>query len=148
MRNRWTSFRSRLRLTYRQKVFLLTALPLVLAVAAIAVVVTAQSRQLAEREIRELESQLIEAKRAELKNYLSLARTAIGSTYGNAAPDDEASKLLVTQTLSAMIYGQDGFFFVYDYDGNNLVSPRHLPDRQELERAKRRERRFGSGYHY
>ncbi|WP_394199717.1 cache domain-containing protein [Litoreibacter albidus] len=124
MRNRWNSFRSRLRLTYRQKVFLLTALPLVLAVAAIAVVVTAQSRQLAEREIRELESQLIEAKRAELKNYLSLARTAIGSTYGNAAPDDDASKLLVTQTLSAMIYGQDGFFFVYDYDGNNLVSPR------------------------
>lgn len=24
-----------------------------------------------------------------------------------------------------MIYGQDGYFFVFDYDGNNLVSPRH-----------------------
>jgi two-component system NarL family sensor kinase len=23
-----------------------------------------------------------------------------------------------------MLYGQDGYFFVYDYDGNNLVSPR------------------------
>ena len=26
--------------------------------------------------------------------------------------------------LAAMIYGKDGFFFVYDYDGTNLVSPR------------------------
>ena len=120
----WSKARSRIALTYRQKVFLLTALPLVLAVAAISVVVTFQSRQLADREIRALEFQLIEAKRAELKNYLSLARTAIGSIYGNAAPDDEAAKLEVTQILSAMIYGQDGFFFVYDYDGNNLVSPR------------------------
>ncbi|SHE76539.1 two-component system, NarL family, sensor kinase [Litoreibacter ascidiaceicola] len=120
----WTSIKKRFALSYRQKIFLLTSLPLVLAMAAISVMVTVQSRQLAEREIRELESQLIEAKRAELKNYLSLARTAIGSIYGNAAPDDEAAKLQVTQTLSAMIYGQDGFFFVYDYDGNNLVSPR------------------------
>lgn len=124
MFNRWTKFMSELALTYRQKVFLLTALPLILAVAAISIVVTAQSRLLAEREIRELEYQLIEAKKAELKNYLSLARTAIGSVYGNAAPDDEDAKLKVTQTLSAMIYGQDGFFFVYDYDGDNLVSPR------------------------
>ena len=120
----WHLIRSRFTLTYRQKIFLLTALPLVLAVAAISAVVTVQSRQLAEREIRELEVQLIKAKKAELKNYLSLARTAIGSIYGNAAPDDDAAKLAVTQILSAMIYGQDGFFFVYDYDGNNLVSPR------------------------
>ncbi|SFR49329.1 cache domain-containing protein [Litoreibacter janthinus] len=124
MSNLWTRIRTRLALSYRQKIFLLTTLPLVLAVAAISAVVTIQSRQLAEREIRELEAQLIDAKRAELKNYLSLARTAIGSVYGNAAPDDDAAKLQVTQTLSAMIYGQDGFFFVYDYDGNNLVSPR------------------------
>ncbi|RLJ41800.1 two-component system NarL family sensor kinase [Litoreibacter meonggei] len=120
----WTQIRARLAFNYRQKIFLLTTLPLVLAVAAISAVVTVQSRQLAAREIRELESQLIEAKRAELKNYLSLARTAIGSVYGNAAPDDEVAKIKVQQTLSAMIYGQDGFFFVYDYDGNNLVSPR------------------------
>ncbi|WP_243144984.1 cache domain-containing protein [Litoreibacter roseus] len=111
-------------LSYGQKIFLLATLPLVLAVGAIAVVVTNQSRILAETEIRELETQLIEAKRAELKNYLSLARTAIGSIYGNASPFDEGAKLEATQVLSAMLYGQDGFFFVYDYDGNNLVSPR------------------------
>ena len=36
----------------------------------------------------------------------------------------QIAKLQVSQILSAMIYGEEGFFFVYDYDGNNLVSPR------------------------
>lgn len=110
--------------SYGQKVFLVASLPLVLAVTLISLVVTNQSRALAQREIQGLEGQLIQAKRDELKNYLSIARTAIVNTYGLAAPDDEAAKLKVTQDLSAMLYGQDGYFFVFDYDGNNLVAPR------------------------
>jgi two-component system NarL family sensor kinase len=112
-------------LNYGQKLFLTATLPLILAMVTISVLVTLQSRQMAEREIHTLEEKLIAAKRDELKNYLSLARTAIINIYGRAAPDDEAAKLTVTQILSGMIYGQDGYFFVYDYDGNNLVSPRH-----------------------
>lgn len=128
MRNLIDRIRAKVRdglgLSYGQKLFLLATLPLVVAVAAISVLVANQSRMLAEREIAALEQQLIAAKKAELKNYISLARTAFLSIYGRAAPDDEAAKLLVTQILSAMIYGQDGYFFVYDYDGTNLVSPR------------------------
>ena len=74
--------------------------------------------------MRAIVSQLIAAKRDELKNYLSIARTAFIATYGRAAPDDASAKLHVSQILSGMLYGQDGYFFVYDYDGNNLVSPR------------------------
>ncbi|MBO9402032.1 cache domain-containing protein [Shimia sp. R9_1] len=115
---------SLLRPSYGQKLFLLATLPLLLAVAAISVLVANQSRQLAEREIRALESQLIEAKKAELKNYISIARTAFVNIYGRAAPDDDQAKLAVTQILSSMLYGQDGYFFVFDYEGTNLVSPR------------------------
>ncbi len=113
-----------LRLSYGQKLFLLATVPLLLAVAAISVLVANQSRQLADREIRALETQLIEAKKAELKNYISIARTAFINIYGRAAPDDDGAKLAVTQILSSMLYGQDGYFFVFDYEGNNLVSPR------------------------
>ena len=116
--------RDMIRLNYGQKLFLIATLPFVVAALVISVLVTLQSRQLAEREIQQLEAQLIAAKRAELRNYLSIARSAIINTYGRAAPDDELAKQLVTQTLSALLYGQDGYFFVYDYDGNNLVSPR------------------------
>lgn len=115
---------NRLSPSYGQKLFLLATLPLIFAVAAISALVATQSRQLAEREIRALEAQLIEAKKAELKNYISIARTAFVNIYGRAAPDDEAAKLAVTQILSSMLYGQDGYFFVFDYEGTNLVSPR------------------------
>ncbi|SLN16587.1 Signal transduction histidine-protein kinase/phosphatase DegS [Roseovarius albus] len=146
-------------LNYGQKLFLVATLPFLLAAVVISVLVTLQSRQLAEREISALEEQLIAAKRAELKNYLSIARTSFINIYGRAAPDDEQAMLEVTQILSAMLYGQDGYFFVYDYDGNNLVSPRQTdligsnwmdltdangtPITKELIRIAR----FGGGYH-
>jgi len=113
-----------IRPNYAQKLSLLATLPLIIAVAAIAVLVAYQSRALAEREIQALEKQLLEAKKAELRNYVTQARNGFSFIYGRAHPDDEAAKTQVTQILSSMIYGTDGFFFVYDYDGTNLVSPR------------------------
>lgn len=110
--------------SYGQKVFLLAALPLVLAVSAISILVANQSRALAEREIKALETQLLEAKKAELRNYVTQARNGFYFIYGRAAPNDEVAKQQVMQILAAMIYGDEGFFFVYDYDGTNLVSPR------------------------
>ncbi|MEK0163872.1 cache domain-containing protein [Phaeobacter sp. JH20_36] len=113
-----------LRPNYAQKLSLLATLPLIVAGAAIAVLVSVQSRALAEREIKALEQQLLQAKMAELRNYVTQARNGFSHIYGLAAPDDEEAKEKVTQILSAMIYDRDGFFFVYDYDGTNLVSPR------------------------
>ncbi|NVO23675.1 cache domain-containing protein [Donghicola mangrovi] len=115
---------TRFHLSYGQKLFLLATLPLIGAVAAISVIVALQSRELAEREVRTLEAQLINVKKQELKNYVTLARNSFYYIYGNAAPDDETAKRKVMQILAAMIYGSEGFFFVYDYDGTNLVSPR------------------------
>ncbi|MDP3960561.1 MAG: cache domain-containing protein [Pseudorhodobacter sp.] len=116
--------RPRIALSYGQKVFLLATLPLMLAMAGLSLLVAHEARLMAENEIAVLEDQLIAAKKAELRNYLSIARTAFGPIYGNALPDDAAAKRQVMQILAAMTYGSDGFFFVYDYDGNNLVSPR------------------------
>lgn len=151
--------RDMIRLNYGQKLLLIATLPFVVAAVVISVLVTLQSRQLAEREIRQLEEQLVAAKRAELRNYLSIARGAIINTYGRAAPDDELAKKLVTQTLAALLYGQDGYFFVYDYDGNNLVSPRETdliganwsgmtdPDGVPITDELIRLARTGGGYH-
>ena len=116
--------RTLISLTYGQKLSLVAAIPLVLAVAAIALFVTYEARATAEREIQALEGRLIEAKKQELRNYVTQARNGFAYIYGRATPDDQVAQNLVKQILSAMIYGKDGFFFVYDYDGNNLVSPR------------------------
>lgn len=114
----------RMSLSYKQKLFLLGTVPLIIAVAAISVLVAYQSRQLAEREIATLEQTLIEAKKDELRNYVTQARNGFYFIYGSAPPDDENAKRQVQQILAAMIYGDEGSFFVYDYSGTNLVSPR------------------------
>ncbi|MEL6126249.1 MAG: cache domain-containing protein [Pseudomonadota bacterium] len=121
---RLRSLLTMLRPNYGQKIVLLAALPLVLAVAAITALVAYQYRHFTEQELALLEETLLEAKQAELHNYMSLARNAIYHIYGPAQFDDEEAKLRATQILSAMTYGKDGFFFVYEYDGTNLVSPR------------------------
>tara|TARA_R110002096_G_scaffold92853_19_gene209620 strand:- start:1722 stop:3137 length:1416 start_codon:yes stop_codon:yes gene_type:complete len=114
----------RIRLSYGQKVFLLATVPLVIAMLTLGFFVARESRAMSDREIAQMERQLLNAKKAELRNYLSIVRTAFGPIYGNALPDDEDAKRRVKQILAAMTYGNDGFFFVYDYDGNNLVSSR------------------------
>lgn len=124
MRARLAALRQAIRLNYGQKIYLIATLPLILAATAIALLVADQSRELAQREIAGLEAQLISVKKEELRNYISLARTAFGGIYGNALPDDAEAKKEVAQILAAMLYGQDGYFFVYDYDGNNIVAPR------------------------
>lgn len=73
---------SHMRLSYAQKLSLVAAVPLILAVAAIAVLVAVQSRALAEREIQTLETQLIEAKKRELRNYVTQARNGFYFIYG------------------------------------------------------------------
>lgn len=109
--------------SYAQKLFLLATIPLLLAVGAISVLVAYQARQMANREISELETQLISAKQDELQNYLQLARASISAEYNPAGPNDAEAKLKVTQILSAMTFGREGYFFVFDYDGTNLVAP-------------------------
>ncbi|MFY0595741.1 MAG: cache domain-containing protein [Cognatishimia sp.] len=153
------AFVQNLRLSYGQKLFLLATLPLILAVAAISIIVANQSRALADREIRQLESQLIEAKKDELKNYLTLARNAFINIYGRAGPDDAEAQVLVSQILASMLYGNEGYFFVFDYDGTNLVSPRQtflinknwtgLQDQNEVPITDEliRIARSGGGYH-
>tara|TARA_R110000796_G_scaffold59405_9_gene136986 strand:+ start:7271 stop:8677 length:1407 start_codon:yes stop_codon:yes gene_type:complete len=116
--------RERFTLTYAQKLTLLAAVPLVLAVAAIAFVVALQAKALALREITTLETELLNAKKVELRNYVTQARNGFYFVYGSASPDDAAAKARVAQILAAMIYGEEGQFFVYDYDGTALVSPR------------------------
>ncbi|THF79995.1 MAG: histidine kinase, partial [Sulfitobacter sp. SK025] len=118
------NLRARFALTYAQKLTLLAAVPLVLAVAAIAFVVALQAKALALREITTLETELLNAKKVELRNYVTQARNGFYFVYGSASPDDTAAKARVAQILAAMIYGEEGQFFVYDYDGTALVSPR------------------------
>ncbi len=111
-------------MSLRQKIVLLATLPLVLAVLAIGFLIIDQSKSLSREQIAMLERSLLEAKKAELHSYMALALNSIDHIYKNAAGDDEKAKARAKVILNDLSYGPDGYFFVYDYDGNNLVHPR------------------------
>ncbi|KUM23174.1 histidine kinase [Mesorhizobium loti] len=108
----------------KHQIIALAIVPLVIAILAITAFITWQSASLTQDNIATFEENMQKAKETEILNLTHLALSAIQTTYGNAAADDQAAKDKVAAILTSLDYGQDGYFFVYDYDGNNIVHPR------------------------
>jgi len=111
-------------MSFKQQVLALATLPLIIAIAAITMLVTSQSRDLAQQGIATFEQNMLEAKQAELISYTKLALSSIEQIYSSASPDDFEAKQQVKDILTSLSYSQDGYFFVYDYNGTSLVHPR------------------------
>jgi len=111
-------------LTLRHQIIALAIVPLVIAILAITTFITWQSANLARNSIATFEQNMLKAKEGEILNLTHLALSAIQAAYRNAGPDDQAAKERVAAILTSLDYGKDGYFFVYDYDGNNIVHPR------------------------
>ncbi|MES2102215.1 MAG: cache domain-containing protein [Pseudomonadota bacterium] len=107
----------------KAKILLLAVAPLLIAIAVIGALLVVETRKLEQQQTQLLEDALISTKRDELRNYISLALTSIDHLYG-AGRDDEAAKEQARAILSSMNFGNDGYFYVYAYDGLNLVHPR------------------------
>ena len=108
----------------RHQIVALAILPLVVAITLITAFTTWQSSTLAQSSLDTFERNMLRAKEAELLNLTNLALSAIKDVYDGATPDDERAKERVRQILTSLDYGKDGYFFVYDYDGNSIVHPR------------------------
>src|SRR5437868_13278286 len=104
----------------KTKILLLAVIPLLASVLAIACTVISQERRLAQRERLLIESAYMRSKEVELRHYVDLALSTIRPLYASqnndAAARDEAMRL-----LASMDYGPDGYFFLYDLDGNSLM---------------------------
>lgn len=110
-----------------RRILKVVAFPLVMLmiVIVIGVWVHVNARQLAERQAQLIEASFMAAKRAELRNYIDLAKSAIKPLYNsNSDFDDAVAQEKAKVILRNIDYGSDGYFFVYDLSGNNLVHPR------------------------
>jgi len=107
----------------KAKLLVLAAVPLLLSLALIAAAVQLQQRELARREHALVEGGYLSARRAELKNYVQLAMSAL-APMAEAREDVAASKARALRLLASMEYGDDGYFFVYDLHGTVLMHPR------------------------
>jgi two-component system NarL family sensor kinase len=107
----------------RLKVFLLAVIPLVAAFALIAWAVSHQARDLDARERALVESATMTSKQAELRHYVDMAHSALAPLYASGR-DDDATKAKAVRLLASLDFGSDGYFFLYDMSGRNLMHPR------------------------
>ena len=110
-----------MRLKY--KVLLLAVVPLLMSLTLIAVALQAQQRSLAERRRLQVRTAFMSVKEGELRHYVALALSTISPLY-NSGRNDAVIKQQVMQQLANLDYGADGYFFLYDLDGVNLMHPR------------------------
>jgi two-component system, NarL family, sensor kinase len=107
----------------RQKIIVLAITPLVVALFAIALAVRYQADLLAQQQRASVETALLASKEAELKHYVALATRSIASLYDSGRRDD-ATLNEAKAILAKLDYGNDGYYFLYDLEGKNLMHPR------------------------
>ena len=110
----------------RLQLFLLTLVPIGLLLLAVGGLVAWQSQTLRHAIVAQVETRMLEDRRAALRAHTAIAETAIAPYLisENDGLSVSARQDLAKQTLSAMTFGEDGYFYVYDYSGTNLVHPR------------------------
>ncbi len=107
----------------KQKITLFAITPLVLALCVLALAVRHQANALAQQEKVAVETAYLASKEGELRHYISLGRRSIAGLY-EAAWQDADSLAEAKEILAKLDYGDDGYFFVYDLKGTNLMHPR------------------------
>jgi two-component system, NarL family, sensor kinase len=107
----------------RWALILIAVLPLMLASAAVAWMVKQRSQVLAELQLKAVEPVLLAARKAELQSYVNLARSSVAHLVRDGMPDIKAQEQALT-ILKRLEFGHDGYFFVFDFDGNTLLYPR------------------------
>lgn len=107
----------------RQKLIFLAIAPLIVALCAIGLFVRQQAVTLAHEQHATIQQAYLASKEAELKHYVELASHAIAHLTASGR-SDPATLLEAKRVLSSLGYGDDGYFFVYDMRGRNLMHPR------------------------
>jgi two-component system NarL family sensor kinase len=107
----------------RQKVIFLAIAPLIVALCAIALFVRQQAVTLAREQHATIQQAYLASRQAELRHYVELASHAIAHLTASGR-SDPATLEQAKRTLQSLGFGDDGYFFVYDMRGRNLMHPR------------------------
>lgn len=111
-------------MNFKTKIFFIALLPVILISAAMIFVIDLQSRRMAQSQADMVGALYERLKREELENYVTLARNAIGPAYNSTLKTRRQAQLEAKAIIRKMTIGEDGYFFIYDDAGNNIVNPR------------------------
>jgi two-component system, NarL family, sensor kinase len=107
----------------RWALILIAVLPLMLASTAVAWMVKQRSQVLADLQLKAVEPVLLAARKAELQSYVNLARSSVQHLVRDGIPDARSQEQALA-ILKRLEFSHDGYFFVFDFDGNTLLYPR------------------------
>ncbi|MEP0941867.1 MAG: cache domain-containing protein [Rhizobiaceae bacterium] len=114
-------------MNFKTKLLAVAVLPVILISLASYWAISNQSQTLAQTQIAEVEERTMAARRAELQKMNQLALNAIRGLYEDTTLPDFVAQDRAKKMLHNMAFGEDGYFFVYDETGTNIVHPR-LPE--------------------
>ncbi|HHX8498182.1 methyl-accepting chemotaxis protein [Vibrio diabolicus] len=103
----------------RNKLLLITLIPLLLITTLISVVYYINSSKSLEAELARDRQELIETKKKELQAYMMMGVTAIKPLYDTDV--NGSNKEAAKEILKAMRFESDGYFFAYDSQGVNTL---------------------------
>ena len=89
--------------------------------ALIAGITAYQLKNLEKQETAAFRESMMQSKKDELKNYIDVAMSSIKDVYDNASADDADAQKKVRDILRSLGFGKDGYYFVYTFDGINMV---------------------------
>lgn len=126
-------------MSFRLRLILLAVLPFLIVTGAVTWISFKEMQSLSNEQIKLVNTKLRESKERSLKDNVNLALTATASVLQNTSLDEKTAQREVKRILNGLNYGKDGYFFVYDNRGVNLVHPiqselvgRNLYDQQDM----------------
>ena len=124
-------------MSFRTKLILLTVIPMLLGMASITFWVTRSAQKLSASQAQEFKLAFTEHRKEQLRDYVEIVQSTVShlnrnddtNKDGNLTPPKprdlhpEDAAVLV-KLLSKIEFSEDGYFYVYDTDGTNVVHPR------------------------
>ncbi|MCD1587093.1 cache domain-containing protein [Halomonas sp. IOP_14] len=104
------------------KVLMLVLLPLLLVTVVLVGFKAYSSAQDTRDTLANQREMLIEERRHAVRDIVQMATSAIEPIYEQAGANDEAAKQQVAELVRSMRFEDNNYIFIYDYDGNNIVT--------------------------
>ncbi len=108
-------------LSIKNKILVLTLIPVIIVTATIMVMVRIQLTELGETEVDHVRKEMFQEKQAQLKDYMQLALTSVRAIQNDKSLSEEQAQEKAKAILHELEYFNGGYIFVFDYQGVALV---------------------------
>lgn len=112
------------KLNFKTKILILVIAPLIIVSVLLTLLTLYQATKLGKKNVESFSNTIFDLRREELKNYTELALSAVEHIREDESLDEVKAQEIAKDIYRDLAFGEDGYFFVYDYNGVNLAHPK------------------------